>query len=469
MSMRITLTMAANKDSVTVGLPIGWYRAALDTDALYDFAEIMPWTLHGGAYNDVNKITVSAVAADDSQEYVGEIEIWRQSERTLLERYDFVQQYGYVLIGRCSFELSDPGTTTYDTSTMAELTANEEASIRTLFPGIVKAQATENQSPSVALANAIAVHDALAPYLANNGPSSVWSGSHTPSECFDLVMNHNAPVMCGMAQLLYAYLAISTRNFTAVDVRKTTLSRYGTIAGIVPNTHAVISLDSSAGWFMFDPFAGVYCTVDEVAVSPDEIRARREASDLDSVTVHKRDASSWQPDFGHDPYDYNYFCHFNYITQSDLTDTGGEGSTQIDVGPGATALPYAYTTGYTIICHDNPANAAGTVTEVEVWVYANATGVKIGMFYQSGTPGQWTCRSHVTLGNVASGAKRTFSGLSLPCQVGDCIGLYLAAGTIRYDAGGSWRTKQGDHTADGQQDYGSVSNAKAALYGVGAS
>jgi hypothetical protein len=318
----ITLTMAADKDSVTVGLPSGWYRAVLDAGALYDFAETMPWALHGGAYNDVNKITVSAVAPDDSQEYVGEIELWRQSARTLLERYGFVQQYGYVLVGRCSFELSDPGTTSYSTASMAELTAGEQTAIRALFPDITKAQATADQSPSVALENAIAVQEAIAPYLLNNGPSSVWSGSHTPSECFDLVMNEDAPVMCGMAQLLYAYLAISTRNFTAADVRKTNLRRYADITGITMNSHAVLALDSSAGWFIFDPFAAAYFTYGDALLSADGIRDLAQDDHVSLIEVHRMSAAGWEPDFGTDPYDYNYFCHFNFIEHLTLTGVG---------------------------------------------------------------------------------------------------------------------------------------------------
>lgn len=318
---RVTLTMATDKDSVTVGLPAGWYRAVLDTGHLYDFAEMMPWTLHGGAYNDVNEIMVYAVAEDGAQEYVGEVEIWRQSARVLLERYGFVQQYGYVLLGRCSFELSDPGTTTYGTSSMAELTTSEQSAIRALFPSIVKAQATADQLPSVALANAIAVHNALIPYILNNGPSSVWTGAQTPSECFDLVMNHAAPVMCGMSQLLYAYLAISTRNFTAADVRRTNLYRYDAVPGIVVNGHSVLSLDTSAGWFMFDPFAGVYCTNGADLLGADDIRDLAQDEDLDAITVRQLDAAVHQ-DFSTDPYDYNYFCHFNYIEHLTLTGVG---------------------------------------------------------------------------------------------------------------------------------------------------
>lgn len=317
----VGIDVAADKDSVTLSLAPGWYRAVLDTGELYDFAEEMLWPLHGGAYNDVNSATIYAVAADDSQEYVGEIEIWRQSARVLLERYGFEQEYGYVLIGRCSFELSDPGTTSYGSTGMAELTASEQASIRALFPGIVKAQATADQSPSVALANAISVHNALSPYLQNNGPSSIWGESPMPSECFDLVMNQNAPVMCATAQLLYAYLAISTRNFTAADVRKTNLYRYDAIPGIIVNSHAVLALDTSAGWFMFDPYAGVHCTEGGTLLSSDGIRGLAQDGNLDAIEVHKLDAS-WEPDFGADPYDYNYFCHFNYIEHLTLTGVG---------------------------------------------------------------------------------------------------------------------------------------------------
>lgn len=462
----IGITVAEDKDSVTVTLPGGWYRAVLDTGELYDFAKTMPWSLHSGAFNDVNKIIVYSVADDDSQEYVGEIELWRQSARTLLERYGLVQQYGYLLVGRCSFELSEPGATTYGTSSMAELTASEQAAIRALFPGIVKAEATPDQAPSVALTNALAVHDALAPYLQNNGPSSTWSGSHTPSECFDLVMNHDAPVMCGMSQLLYAYLATSTRNFAPDDVRKTNLYRYDAIPGIVVNGHSVISLDSSTGWFMFDPFAGVYCTDGDELLSADGIRDMIRADELGDVAVHKRDASTWQPDFSTDPYDYNYFCHFNYIEHLALTGVGGQSPIQIDVGPGATDQAGSQAlNGITLIEFANPVNANGTITSCDLWFATNATGVKVGiMRLVSGTT--YTCVASVTLGAVQAGAKRTFT-VNLPCQAGDLIGVYYATGAIESGAGSATAYLRYEDGLDGQPHTYSTQEAAISVYGTG--
>jgi hypothetical protein len=97
----------------------------------------------------------------------------------------------------------------------------------------------------------------------------------------------------------------------------------------------------------------------------------------------------------------------------------------IDVGPGATDRLYYYSAEYySWLDLNNLANAAGSLDTMEVWSYSNLTTAKIGTFYLiSGTT--YKCRDLENLGNVTSGSKQTFTGLT--CDVGADDGLALKA------------------------------------------
>jgi hypothetical protein len=109
--------------------------------------------------------------------------------------------------------------------------------------------------------------------------------------------------------------------------------------------------------------------------------------------------------------------------------------------------------GYTYITKDNPVNANGVITSVEVWANGNMTGLKVGTFFGSGT--SWTNRDYETIGNVTAGSKQTFSGLSIDTQTNDLLGCVNTGGNIEIDTtGGSghyW--KQYDQFGAGTQTY----------------
>jgi hypothetical protein len=69
----------------------------------------------------------------------------------------------------------------------------------------------------------------------------------------------------------------------------------------------------------------------------------------------------------------------------------------IDIGSAATTRAWAWPTNYTIIDASNPCNGNGTIDTVELYFAYNATGVKVGIFYGSGT--SYTCRSSVNIGD----------------------------------------------------------------------
>lgn len=114
----------------------------------------------------------------------------------------------------------------------------------------------------------------------------------------------------------------------------------------------------------------------------------------------------------------------------------------IDAGPGATDRAATQSTGGTTrIELTNPANANGTITEVELWFNTDPSTVKIGVFYLvSGTT--YHCRSACALGAVASGSKQTITvdiasnPIALTVVAGDLIGYSCGGGAIEAtDAG----------------------------------
>lgn len=143
----------------------------------------------------------------------------------------------------------------------------------------------------------------------------------------------------------------------------------------------------------------------------------------------------------------------------------------IDIGPGAVDRTDDDIWSYTVVLLDNPANATGTITSIEVWAQANITGLRVGIFYLvSGTT--YKCRSSVTIGNVAAGAKRTFTApddfAALDVVAGDFIGSYFSGGNIEAEpAGDGQMYKKGEFIDPGDQaDYEAFINTES-LYGTG--
>jgi hypothetical protein len=140
----------------------------------------------------------------------------------------------------------------------------------------------------------------------------------------------------------------------------------------------------------------------------------------------------------------------------------------IDVGSGATTRTWIATTNYTIIDLANPCNDNGTIDSIEVYCHTNATGVKVGLFYGSGT--SYTCRSYINIGNVTAGSKVT-TACSLTAQSGDYIGFYTSSGNL-YAAlsggtGSMW--KSADQFGQGEQTYADGGAVILSLYATGTS
>lgn len=139
----------------------------------------------------------------------------------------------------------------------------------------------------------------------------------------------------------------------------------------------------------------------------------------------------------------------------------------IDVGSAAIVRGGQTSATRTYLCYDNPANADGSITSVEMWAASNMTGVKVGTF--SGTPDTWTSRDVETIGDVTAGSKQTFSGLDCDVLTDDIIGIYHATGQLERAPSGYIQApyKDGDQFGQGAQTYSGGASDTISLYGIG--
>lgn len=79
--------------------------------------------------------------------------------------------------------------------------------------------------------------------------------------------------------------------------------------------------------------------------------------------------------------------------------------------------------GITWIDLYNPSNGNGTFDTVHAWANTNMNNVNtVGTFYYLNP--EYYCRDSEAIGNITSGALRTFTGLTIEGQTGDFIGIY---------------------------------------------
>lgn len=138
----------------------------------------------------------------------------------------------------------------------------------------------------------------------------------------------------------------------------------------------------------------------------------------------------------------------------------------IDIGSGATDRGTTQAAGYTFIDIANPSLGKGKITSIELWFATDASGVKVGTMYGSGT--SWTPRDSEIIGSVTSGSKQTFT-VDLDVHVGDVIAVYWSSGTLEEDSSGGVAVyyKSGDQFSAGTQTYTYAGGFSISIYGTG--
>jgi hypothetical protein len=142
-------------------------------------------------------------------------------------------------------------------------------------------------------------------------------------------------------------------------------------------------------------------------------------------------------------------------------------ATTIDIGGGAADYNTYANPNFTFIDTTNPANDTGSLDTVETWANTNATGFKVGTFYGSGT--SYTSRDYETIGDVTSGSKQTFTGLSIDVVTGDFLGCYYASGLIERTLGSytAIYNVSGDKFGTGSAVYSINASYAISLYATG--
>lgn len=151
-----------------------------------------------------------------------------------------------------------------------------------------------------------------------------------------------------------------------------------------------------------------------------------------------------------------------------LYGTGATVAVDIDIGMPATDRGSSLTGLRTAINKGNPANAAGTITTVEVFAYTDMTLAEVATFFVvSGN--KLSTRDTEAIGTVTAGATRTFE-VNLDVQVGDYIGIKWQSGAIERDVSGGegvWYTAS-DQIPCTNYEFSLGVTWVASLYGYGA-
>jgi len=120
-------------------------------------------------------------------------------------------------------------------------------------------------------------------------------------------------------------------------------------------------------------------------------------------------------------------------------------ATAIDMGNAATDRSDSLIGNRTIIDRNNPANASGTITTIEIWANTEMSGAEVAIFTQ-GDANVFTTRDFETVNNgngagvVLAGSKQTFT-VDLDVVTGDFLGMFYATGRMEHDGGtadGRW-------------------------------
>jgi len=127
----------------------------------------------------------------------------------------------------------------------------------------------------------------------------------------------------------------------------------------------------------------------------------------------------------------------------------------LSVGPGASNRASTLSSGITYVdlgsyvLGFDGSHGVGLITSIELWFASDATGVYVGTFKYT-HPDFWyyitgQSNGNANIGNVTSGSKQTFSGLSIyTTTTYRYLGVYFASGFLEMDSTGGPRANPTD-------------------------
>jgi hypothetical protein len=147
-------------------------------------------------------------------------------------------------------------------------------------------------------------------------------------------------------------------------------------------------------------------------------------------------------------------------------------ATAIDVGSEALIGDSYVTQAYTRINLNNPANASGKITSIQIYAVSgyNLVNAEVGIFYAVDATHYTTRDYDDTIGTVTGGGVRTFA-VDLDVEIGDYIGIHWDTGRLAVTssggAGGSYAS--GDTIPCTNQAFSQSGAHLMSLYGTGTS
>jgi len=150
----------------------------------------------------------------------------------------------------------------------------------------------------------------------------------------------------------------------------------------------------------------------------------------------------------------------------------------IDVGNACTDRGTTSSSGFTAVDKANPANAAGSINSVCVYIATDASGIEFGAFTDNGS-NSLTCQaghhcSGANLSCTAAESPKTFTApgdfTAFSIDSGEYIGRYFTGGTWEADnsgLSGIWYLESDEISDDNTDTFTSLDNWGISLYATG--
>ena len=335
---QIRLTLSEDKATAMVVLPPPPsdrnYLVSLETgtEILLDEDSSLSWPLHDGGSLEPNIATSYVVDPSGNRQLFGVLELQRISEAEGRASCGVTRTDGWVVIGRCTFEVAgDPNACIVSETqrSLGQLTPRECESIRGMFPELPRQRTAEALSEDGIMASLRAVARSMCEagviHITRQGGALLSVVS--PSEALRLAAEGEMGVLCGGLRTLFLYVALGTGVFDVADIREVDLSRYAPIDGVDTNSHAILEVRAGERWFAFDStYNYVFRGPSGRLLAAEDLRHFRRMDRLDDVEVVRvwdfcdaRGAATELDLTDWDPHGYNYWSQFNRIVYRTLS------------------------------------------------------------------------------------------------------------------------------------------------------
>ncbi len=272
----------------------------------------------------INEIRIK----DEKNQILGTIQFAKESVAFLEKEYGFKSNYGYVVIERNTFDLEsihknkfiDECLCIYDTKLEKEKLKRDYAD----FMSMVDLE-KDYFFLDKKLQDAIYVTKYIWSKFIGTGPSNGIRSYFGVFKTLQLLAQNEALLQCSGTRDVFMKLT-NILNLELKFRRVEAYRYYPFIKNIIVNGHSVLEISINDKWVLFDLFVRVFFMVKDTKnlLSAEDIQGLLREKKLDKILViHIKTSHSKRDDFDarsnpFDPYNYNYFTHFNFLIYKKL-------------------------------------------------------------------------------------------------------------------------------------------------------